>query len=122
MPIEVLDFQWQMTAPANPGEDATFGTFEITTPAGVASPGLLSAVGDGRVLDHASSRGLAVYAAPLWWRQYHRDATHEGLDAYGRSLGKRWKDRANLIWVIGGDLRFRDADLPRFRALMRKAQ
>lgn len=72
-----------------------------------------------RVLDYASSKGLAVYAAPLWWRQYHRDATHENLDAYGRWLGQRWKHRTNLIWALGGDLRFRESDRPRFRTLAR---
>jgi hypothetical protein len=69
-----------------------------------------------RVLDYASSKGLAVYLGPLWWK-WHLDATEEGISAYGRWIGSRGKHRANLIWVLGGDKRFRKADLPHFRAL-----
>lgn len=70
-----------------------------------------------RVLDHAASRGLAVYLGPLWWKYYFRRASAEGIAAFGRWIGRRWRHRANLIWVLGGDLWFRRRDRRRFRAL-----
>lgn len=70
-----------------------------------------------RVLEYAADKGLAVYAVALWWANYHEDVEAEELGVYGRWLGRRWKDRDNLIWVIGGDERFRRSDLSRFRAL-----
>jgi hypothetical protein len=69
-----------------------------------------------RVLDYAGAKGLAVYAGPLWWK-FHLDASEQGIAAYGRWIGSRWKHRGNLIWVLGGDQRFRKADLPYFRTL-----
>lgn len=52
--IEVLDFEWRTLAvPSAFGNNAEGGEFQITTPAGEVSPGLLSAVADGRVLNAA---------------------------------------------------------------------
>lgn len=70
-----------------------------------------------RVLDHIEERGMAVYAVALWWNQFNRQATVEGTGEYGRWLGERWRDRANILWVIGGDTPYRDSDLASYRAL-----
>ncbi|MDE0692148.1 MAG: DUF4038 domain-containing protein [Gammaproteobacteria bacterium] len=70
-----------------------------------------------RVLDHIESRGMATYAVALWWNQFNRQATVEGIGEYGRWLGERWADRANVLWVIGGDTPYRESDLASYRAL-----
>ena len=70
-----------------------------------------------RVMDHIESRGMAVYAVALWWNQFNRQATVEGIGEYGRWLGERWADRANVLWVIGGDTPYRETDLASYRAL-----
>ncbi len=60
-------------------------------------------------LTEAERRGMAVALLPTWgdkvshWGVGPRifDATNAA--AYGRWLGARYRDRRNLVWVIGGD-------------------
>ncbi len=67
------------------------------------------------VIDEAAARGLFVALLPTWGR-YVVSAGWEGLQAadhvvfsetnaerFGRYVGDRFADKANLIWVIGGD-------------------
>lgn len=71
------------------------------------------------VLDYVASKGMAAYAVVLWWGNFHREVNAEAVESYGRWLGERWKDRDNLIWVLGGDKPRPAGDRMRFRALAR---
>lgn len=62
-----------------------------------------------RVMDYATEKGLAIYLVPLWFNQ-HGSADEEAYYRYGKWLGERWKNRNNLIWVIGGDTPYRSDD------------
>jgi hypothetical protein len=72
------------------------------------------------VLDGAARHGIHVLLAPLYlgyvdphypgftsqqegWHQAVAASDEQGCRTYGRFLGERYRDRENLIWVIGGD-------------------
>ena len=72
------------------------------------------------LFDQLESLGFAVYLVILWWNQVMqvlRRGPPLQCHEFGRWLGSRWRHRQNLVWVIGGDARWRSADLPYFRAL-----
>lgn len=62
------------------------------------------------VIDRAAELGLYVALLPTWGDKYHI-AWGEGPDiftpdnarVYGRWIGERYRDRSNVIWVLGGD-------------------
>lgn len=45
--------------------------------------------------------------------------TPDACFRYGAWLGARWRNRHNLVWVVGGDTPWSEGDLPYFRALAR---
>jgi hypothetical protein len=62
------------------------------------------------IIDRAASFGLYVAFLPTWGDKYHKswgqgpEIFHgENAKLYGSWLGKRYKDRTNIIWVLGGD-------------------
>lgn len=63
------------------------------------------------VMDLAESLGLYVALLPTWGDKYNVKSfgvgpeifTPENAFQYGFWLGKRYGDRANLIWLLGGD-------------------
>ncbi|MBY4637643.1 glycoside hydrolase family 140 protein [Sphingopyxis sp. XHP0097] len=66
-----------------------------------------------RVVARANELGLTVGLLPSWGR-YWRDGdaqifTPASALAYGRFLGKRYRD-AKLIWILGGDSNVRSAN------------
>ncbi|QHT63213.1 DUF4038 domain-containing protein [Paenibacillus lycopersici] len=62
------------------------------------------------IVDLAAEHGLYVALLPTWGDKYHI-AWGEGPDiftpdnarTYGRWIGERYRDRSNVIWVLGGD-------------------
>ena len=57
-------------------------------------------------LDELERRNLAVYLVVLWWNQikgtsspYAVDPSLDTCYTYGRTLGQRWRERRNLVWV-----------------------
>lgn len=79
------------------------------------------------VLDRAARRGLYVALLPTWG-EYVCPAHHDGpkifdvrnAGLYGRWLGERYRERTNLVWIIGGDRlpdRCDPGDLEVWRAL-----
>ncbi|MCO6412680.1 MAG: DUF4038 domain-containing protein [Thiogranum sp.] len=70
------------------------------------------------ILDKAGEYGLYVVLSPTWGRYvcprwYEPDYTPVVFDAenavvYGRFLGERYKDRPNIIWLLGGDRTYCD--------------
>lgn len=88
------------------------------------------------VLDAAARHGIWVLLAPLYlgyatpvypgfgftgreegWHQAVREAGEHGARAYGAFLGQRYRDRENLVWVIGGDRNPKDLR-PQMRAFV----
>jgi hypothetical protein len=62
------------------------------------------------VVDLAAKKGLWIGLLPTWGDKWNKKwgigpvvFTKDNARAYGRWLGARYKDRANLIWILGGD-------------------
>ena len=63
------------------------------------------------VIDKAHELGLYIALLPTWGDKVYKDSwgigpevfNPENAAAYGRWLGNRYKNRSNIIWVIGGD-------------------
>lgn len=62
------------------------------------------------ILDTAERLGLYIALLPTWGDKFNRIGgkgpeifTADNAAAYGRWLGGRYKTRANVIWVLGGD-------------------
>jgi hypothetical protein len=63
-----------------------------------------------KVLALAEEKGFFVAIAPLWIRWGGNDTAgwrvhfaEEHAQAYGEFLGKRYADRKNIMWIVGGD-------------------
>lgn len=62
------------------------------------------------IVDEAASLGLYIAMLPTWGDKFHlKHGTgpvifdERNAGTYGRWIGERYKDRSNLIWVMGGD-------------------
>lgn len=63
------------------------------------------------VMDMADSLGMYIALLPSWGDKLFRDTWGTGPEVldrsnarvYGKWLGKRYSDRDNIIWVLGGD-------------------
>jgi hypothetical protein len=80
------------------------------------------------VIDEAAARGLYVALLPTWGDKVGPQAWGKGPEifdeararAFGGFLGRRYRQRPNLVWILGGDrpLVFGDRDYrPIWRAL-----
>lgn len=58
-----------------------------------------------RFLDAAESRGITVLIVPMWLKFADQDPgfTVDAMTNLGTFLGERYRDRDNIIWVMGGD-------------------
>lgn len=62
------------------------------------------------IVERASAHGLVVALLPTWGDKFHQ-AWGKGPEifdaknarAYGQWLGQRYRDQANIVWVLGGD-------------------
>jgi len=63
------------------------------------------------VIDQAAQLGLYIALLPTWGDKLFKDSwgvgpeifNEENAREYGEWLGNRYKDRKNIIWVLGGD-------------------
>jgi hypothetical protein len=62
------------------------------------------------IVDKAASLGLYIGFLPTWGDKYNQAwgkgpviFNEENARIYGEWLGKRYKDRDNIIWILGGD-------------------
>ena len=55
------------------------------------------------VLDYLADKDMAAYFIPLWASNFSRSFSEDAHYAIGRTLGTRYRDQDNLIWVLGGD-------------------
>ena len=62
------------------------------------------------IIDQANKYGLVIGLLPTWgdkvlqlWREGPEIFTPENAKIYGKWIGNRYKDRKNIIWILGGD-------------------
>ena len=55
------------------------------------------------VLDYLAGKRMAVYFIPLWASNFSRHFSEEDHYHIGKTLGERYRNQANLLWVLGGD-------------------
>ena len=69
------------------------------------------------VLDHMHTRGMVAYFIPLWASNFSGEVSERGHYLIGNVLGRRYRDRNNLIWVLGGDEA--DVSVAKYRQMYR---
>ncbi len=78
------------------------------------------------IIDKAAEYNISIAFLPTWgdkifkstWGKGPEVFTPENAKVYGQWLGKRYKDRRNIIWIMGGDRNPRnEADKSVWRAL-----
>lgn len=72
-----------------------------------------------RVIDAANQRGISVWLCPayLGWQggdegffQQVKRAGPKALRAYGKFVGERFRNHANVVWMVGGDYAMPEAE------------
>jgi hypothetical protein len=60
-----------------------------------------------QIIEYATGKGMLLYTVPLWMSGYGDDGkqvpTMSEMKTYMTWVGDRYKNRPNLIWVMGGD-------------------
>ena len=99
------------------------GLEPFTVPGDLGSPNEAYFARVDALLAEAARHGIEVYLSPLYlgyidpnfpggfgfarrpegWHDAVLAAGVEGTRAYGRFVGRRWRDVDNLTWVVGGD-------------------
>lgn len=78
------------------------------------------------IIDQAAKEGLFIALLPSWgdkvftdrWGKGPEVFTVDNAHAFGRYLGTRYKNRKNIVWVMGGDRNPRnEADVAIWRSL-----
>lgn len=79
------------------------------------------------IVDKAAEYGLVIGFLPTWGDKVFKDRWGKGPEifnpdnarAYGRFVGNRYKNRDNIIWILGGDRNPRDGsqDVATWRAM-----
>ena len=81
-----------------------------------------------QIIDRANQKGLHVGLLPAWGDKVEKLGTDDGggpifttrnARAYGRFLGLRYRDNANVIWILGGDRGPNDFDIEVWREMGR---
>lgn len=55
------------------------------------------------IVDFAASQGIYIAMDCIWGSQISK-MTPEKATKYGKFLGERYKNKPNIIWMIGGDI------------------
>ena len=84
------------------------------------------------VIDKAAEYGLVIGLLPTWgdklfkssWGQGPEIFNAQNANAYGRWIGDRYKNRPNIIWIMGGDRNPREGteDVAIWRAMAEGVQ
>lgn len=79
------------------------------------------------IIDKAAQYGLVIAFLPTWGDKVFKNTWGKGPEiftptnarVYGRYVGNRYKNRENIVWVLGGDRQPRDGsqDLAVWRAM-----
>lgn len=60
--------------------------------------------------DYAKSKGIYLALLPCWGELVKKQIVNAAnYQTYARFLGERFKDRDNIIWMLGGDIRGNEA-------------
>lgn len=69
------------------------------------------------IVDMAAKKGIYLAMVPVWGSVVKAGYTDkEKIKVYGQWLANRYKDKPNIIWVIGGDIRG-DVEIEQWKAL-----
>jgi hypothetical protein len=105
--VELIEHRYAKTPPLNEAGDAPF-----TTPGDFSTPNEKYFAHADWVIRKAGEYGMQVLLAPFWlgyvgseegWIKEILKIEPERCLAYGRYLGKRYAEFANIIWLMGGD-------------------
>jgi Protein of unknown function (DUF4038)/Putative collagen-binding domain of a collagenase len=107
--INLIEHKFAIKAPANRKGDAPF-----LRASDFSSPNETYFAFADSIIDLAASKGLLISLAPMylginggeegWWSELNSAAnTQKVCYEFGRYIGKRYKNRKNIFWVIGGD-------------------
>lgn len=105
--VNLVEHKYADHPPANLAGDAPF-----TTPGDFSTPSEPYFAHADRVLARAAAAGIVVLLAPAYlgfkgedegWYVEVRRSGPDKMRAYGRFLGKRYRNQPNLIWLEGGD-------------------
>src|SRR6266849_3256080 len=107
--INLLEAKFAIHAPANRNGDAPF-----TKPGDFSTPNEAYFAFADSIIDLAASKGMLVSLAAMylgnkggdegWWTALTTPAnTQEVCYKFGLYIGNRYKNRKNIVWVIGGD-------------------
>jgi hypothetical protein len=105
--VELVEHKFCRRPPLNEAGDAPF-----TSPGDFSTPNEAYFAHADSIIRKAAENGIQVLLAPLylgykgtdegWMEEVLKLAPAKCL-AYGRYLGKRYKDFDNIIWLMGGD-------------------
>jgi len=107
--VNLLEHKFAVNAPANRKGDAPF-----STPGNFSKPNEAYFAFADSIIDLAASKGMLVSLAAMylgyegrdqgWWAPLNSSVNTQAVCyTFGLYIGKRYKDRKNILWVIGGD-------------------
>jgi hypothetical protein len=107
--INLLEHKFGVKAPANRNGDAPF-----TRPGDFSTPNEAYFAFADSIIDLAASKGMLVSLAAMylgvnggdegWWSALTNRANSQAVCyRFGQYVGNRYKNRPNILWVIGGD-------------------
>jgi hypothetical protein len=107
--VNLLEHKFGLKAPANRNGDLPFAT-----PGDFSTPNEAYFAFADSIIDLAASRGMLVSLAPMylgynggdegWWAVLtNKINTQAVCYRLGLYIGNRYKNRKNILWVIGGD-------------------
>jgi hypothetical protein len=105
--VNLIEHKFATRAPANHA-----GVSPFLEPGNFRKPNPVYFESAHRVVAEAGSRGLSVWLCPayLGWQggdegffKEIKKAGPDALYAYGKSVGERFKDLPNIVWMVGGD-------------------
>jgi hypothetical protein len=107
--VNLLEHKFAVKAPANRRGDEPF-----STPGNFSTPNEAYFAFADSIIDLAASKGMLVSLAAIylgyegrdegWWATLNSSVNTQAVCyKFGLYIGKRYKDRKNILWVIGGD-------------------
>ena len=107
--VNLLERKFAVNAPANRKGDAPF-----SVPGNFSTPNEAYFAFADSIIDLAGSKGMLVSLAAMylgyegrdegWWTTLNSSVNTQAVCyTFGLYIGKRYKDRKNILWVIGGD-------------------
>jgi hypothetical protein len=107
--INLFEHKMGVKAPANRNGDTPF-----TRPGDFSTPNEAYFTFADSIIDLAASKGMLVSLAAMylganggdegWWSVLTNKTNSQAVCyRFGQYVGKRYKNRANILWVIGGD-------------------